>query len=166
MLSYGSIVWGHILDSKWAFSKVTSLQRASFKLLTFFRKSTPTLGLEVITNTWPVDLFVKNVQVAGFLRTRGHEKYSENEMYTEVPCLKGHRQRIEEWLYKIGCNAHFVTTTSVDDNERRFIWEKKYKIDLESVNSKSEHYGVPRFDTDFAIYTDGSKDDEKTGGGQ
>ena len=166
MLSYGCLVWGKVMDTQWAMKQMTSLQRSSFKLLTFFRRSTPTAGLEIITNTWPMDLFIKNTQAGAFLRTKGFEKHSDIDMYTEKPFLKGHRQRIWEWLYSIGCNAHFVTSTAVDDIVRRFMWGKGYKVDPTSMQDpKSRKYGLPKKDSDFSIYTDGSKDTSLRSGG-
>ena len=121
------------MDTNWAMKQMTSLQRSSFKLLTFFRRSTPTAGLEIITNTWPIDLFIKSIQTGAYLRTKGFEKHSDIDMYTDKPFLKGHRQRIEEWLYSIGCNAHFITGTLVDDTVRRFMWDRDYKVDTSSM---------------------------------
>ena len=116
------------------------------------KKDSPTLGLEMITNTWPVDLFIKSLQTASFLRTRNQPRFSEDEMYTPTPCLKGHRQRLEEWLYANGCHGHTLTMIELDDLERQFIWNKKYEVDLSSITSGNKDVkGKARYDTTFAI---------------
>ena len=102
MLTHGSLVWGHVVDQTWAMKLLTKTQRAALKLLTFFRSSTPTMGLEVMLNLWPMDLFIKYLQAGSFLRTRGFQKFTDNQMYTPIRSLKGHRQRVEEWLYYLG----------------------------------------------------------------
>ena len=63
-------------------------------------------------------------------------------MYTTKTYLKGHRQRSDEWLFSIGCDTDFITSTKVDDITRRFMWGKKYKIDPSSVRDpKSPDWG-------------------------
>ena len=146
MITHGVIVWGHVTDNKWAQDLLNSVQRLAFKLITFFRKSTPTRGLEVILNVIPLDLHIKYLQATSFLRTKGQQVYNDNQMYTDVDCLKGHRQLTEEWLYRINCNAHYVTMTEVDDIIRRFIWEGEFHVDMSSLRLNPENpsnYGVP-----------------------
>ena len=139
-------------------------QREAFKLVTFFRKSTPTKGLEVLLGIRPLDLQIRYIQVASYLRTKGFQKFTDAQMYTDTPSSKGHRQRVEEWVYANGCNGHFITMTAVDDVTRKFMWNKLYRVDRTSM-SKDKKKGKPLFDSQFAIYTDGSKDGKQSGGG-
>ena len=162
-ITFGALVWGHVVETSWAAGLIQSAQRGGFKLMTFFRHSTPTLGLEVITNTWPMDLQIRYLQAASFLRTKGHEKHDDRQMYTSTQCKKGHRQLIEEWIYANVGNGHHITMTGVDDVTRRFMWNKRYWVNRESMEGADK--GKPKYDSDVSIYTDGSKDDSGSGGG-
>ena len=170
MITHGSIVWGHVSSEGWAMKLLTSVQRLAFKLLTFFRKSTPTKGLEVILNVWPLDLHIKYLQASSWLRTKDQQVYPERLMYTDEPCLKGHRQMTEEWIYSLNCNGHHVTMSKLDDIPRKFIWNSAFRVDMASLkvnpdDKKKEKFGKPKFDSMFAIFTDGSSADGFSGVG-
>ena len=125
---FGCLVWGHILSTTWAQELTKPLQSLAFRLMTYYRKSTPIVGLEMMTNTWPLDIFARYLQACSFMRTRGFQGHTDNEMYATIHYLKGHRQLIEEWLYKIGCNAHVIIDSPVDDMVRKIIWNKVFRI--------------------------------------
>ena len=164
MLTYGCIVWGHRIKASWVQDKLKTLQSKAFQLMSFYRKSTPIKGLEMITNTWPLDLFIKSLQAAAFFRTRGFECHDSREMYTGVDGLKGHRQHIEEWIYTLGVDAHKLLSVEVDDVCRRFMWNHKYEVDENSWGG-GPNAGKPTLDSKFAIYTDGSTENGISGGG-
>ena len=169
-LTFGNLVWGHVLDAQWAKDKLAPVQLKAFRMMTFFRKSTPCLGLEMITNTWPLDLHVKYLQVASWYRTKGFESIPENDLYTNKVTLIGHRQRIEEWLYRNNCGSHTVINSLLDQSPEKYMWEKDYVVSTRSMNpNQKSAYGLPWLKSninDLEIYTDGSKDMESgmTGG--
>ena len=132
MLTYGCLVWGHKVKVQWIADKFKALQSKAFQLMAYYRKSTPIKGLEMLTNTWPLDLFIKSVQAAAFFRTRGFECHNDREMYTHVDGLKGHRQHIEEWIYSIGVDGHKLLSVEVDDVCRKFMWNRSYEVDESS----------------------------------
>ena len=70
----------------------------------------------------------------GYLRTRGFEAYDESDMYCIQPRIKGHRQRMREWLHLIDSD---FTEVPFDDIPREFQWDKKYKVDVFSFNAKN-----------------------------
>ena len=163
-LLFGCLVWGHILPTTWAMDKTKSLQSLAFRLMTYYRRSTPIAGLEMMTNTWPIDVQARYLQACAFMRTRGFQSHSDNEMYANVEYLKGHRQKIEEWLYRSGGNAHQIIDAPVDDLVRKIIWEKQFQICRSSMTT-GKNYGKADHETDFVIFTDGSKDEEGFAGG-
>ena len=111
----------------------------------------------MITNTWPLDIHVKYLQACSFMRTRGFEKFNSNEMYTDINCQKGHRQHIEEWLYKIGCDAHNILDIKLDEIPRQFIWEKSFSVLKGSMEKGKAEFGNPVKGAEMEIFTDGSK---------
>ena len=102
MLTFGALVWAKVCRFKYAKEKLQSLQRQAIKSLTYFRKSTPSLGLEVMSDTFPLDLHILNMAAQALIRTRGHEKFSIMQLLTDVEALKGHRQYIDECLFEMG----------------------------------------------------------------
>ena len=165
-LTFGSFVWGHILDQKWAQEKVAPVQLRAMRMITMFRRSSPRMGLDMITNTWPVDLQVKYLQVASWYRTKGFESMPEQVMYTPKITLKGHRQRIEEWLFSNDCGGQAMVGAVLDDIPEKFMWTKKYSVSFKSMNPHiSKSYGAPWQKGDIEIYTDGSKDEDGMAGG-
>ena len=155
MLSYGCLVWHKVCDQKSIRDKLRSFQRQGLKQLGFFRKSTPTAGLELITFTKPLPLHLREQAALSYIRTRGFEKFPENEMIANTVELSGHRYQIRQFMHSIGAD---FTDVNLDDITRKYIWERLYKVDQESMDPKNKRkYGIPKCDSDCNIYTDGSK---------
>ena len=132
-------------------------------MLTYIRHSTPTLGLEVLTGTIPLDIHICGYAAMAYVRTKGHEKFSYAEMYTDVEALKGHRQIMDEWLVTMDC---MEADTFIDDIPREFSWDKQFKVDKTSMDKENKAtFGKPKGDTNFAIYSDGSRDGSRAGCG-
>ena len=87
-------------------------------------------------------------------------------MYKQNKTLRGHRQRIEEWLFSNDCGGQAMVGAVLDDIPEKFMWTKNYSVSFKSMNPRiSESYGVPWQKGDIEIYTDGSKDDDGMAGG-
>ena len=97
IVAYASLIWCKAIRSQSAIKKLNQFQYFALNTLGYFRKGTPAVALEVITDTMPLDLFIKNDTFCSYIRTRGHEKYSEKQMHTTNPLLKGHRQIAREF---------------------------------------------------------------------
>lgn len=162
-LCYGSLVWSKVVELEWVRQKLNTFQSRALRLVGFFRKSTPLAGMEVISFTYPLRLYIQLEAARGYLRTRGMEKFGEDEMYSVQPLVKGHRQRIREWLFSLNCD---LTDTPFDEFERRFVWNKQYMVDKASYDPTNKKRGKPVNDTCGNLYTDGSRlGDEQSGAG-
>ena len=92
MLTHGCLIWHQLCDSIEIRDKLRSFQRRGLLNLGFFRKSTPTAGLELITYTKPLPLYIKEKAALSYLRTRGFEKFSDDQMFwAKDPLLNGHK---------------------------------------------------------------------------
>ena len=69
MLTHGCLIWHQLCDSETVRDQLRSFQRRGLLNLGFFRKSTPTAGLELITYTKPLPLFIKQQAALSYLRT-------------------------------------------------------------------------------------------------
>ena len=87
------------------------------------------------------------------------------------PTLKGHRQRIEEWLFANGCGGQAIVGAVLDDIPEKFMWTKDYKVNFTSMKPRNEDgsvsnkYGAPWLKGDIEVYSDGSKDEDGMAGG-
>ena len=91
-LTYGAIVWGHVTKKSTITASLRKLHRLSLMIMGNFRRSTPTAGLEVITGSMPLDLFVRKEAAMGYRRTRGRRLLDPQDLFTREPGKKGHRQ--------------------------------------------------------------------------
>ena len=82
-LTFGCLVWSPVLRTKTRRDQIKSVQALSFRLLTFFRKGTPTRGLEMITHTMPIEIFVFKTAAKAYIRTQSYQVFSDAEMYTQ-----------------------------------------------------------------------------------
>ena len=158
MLTYGSLVWAKATESKGVKQKLESLQRLALTSMGCFRRSTPTAGLEVITYTTPLWLFVRQEAAMAYIRTMHLEKIPREKLQTEKrPKAIGHRQYMKTFLEKI----QYEIEASDQSGEALDNWQKQYKLNTDSYKE-----GTPEWDGDIFVYTDGSKDTEgKTGAG-
>ena len=155
IIGYASLIWSKITSSAKVREELKKLQGFALSQMGYFRKNTPTNALEVITNTMPLDNYLIYDSLCSYIRTRGHEKYSEEEMYTLQPRLKGHRQFIREKAEEIGCDH--LLKEEVDDMTACFNWNKRYVVDKYSYDFDNKRRGVPILETDCNIYSDGSR---------
>ena len=65
------------------------------------RRSTPTRGLEIINYCRPIELECRRLAAEAYIRTQGREKIPANQIYTNKPTQKGHRQLCQEYLREI-----------------------------------------------------------------
>ena len=96
MVTYASLIWARVCRLGTKCETLKRVQRQALKMLTFVRHRTPTIGL--LTGTCPLDIYICGYAAMAYIRTRGFEKHSRQEMSTEIEGLKGHRQIMDEWL--------------------------------------------------------------------
>ena len=74
VLSYGSLVFSHKLSSNNK-TKLTRLQNLALMMLGNFRRGTPGHGLNLITGTIPLDLFIQREAIQSSIRIRDKFKH-------------------------------------------------------------------------------------------
>ena len=155
-LTYGSIVWAKITRRPGVLKSLKRLQRSALKMMGFFRHSTPTAGLEMITHTLPLDLRIQETAIMAFMRTRWAPVVPPDVLHTNVEGLKGHRQYLTERMATLELEIEDIP---LDYMHRVFNWARKYKVDRQSFKGN----GIPDKDGDFQVYTDGSREEEDSG---
>ncbi|MEC8785004.1 MAG: ribonuclease H family protein, partial [Pseudomonadota bacterium] len=149
VVTYGCHIWARCTIAPGVKKKLNSLQRLALMSLGFFRHSTPTAGLEIITNTCPLWLHTQKEAFAAYIRTTHVRKFEDDTMRTTLNSTKvGHRQFIQHYLEEYG----FENENSDHITEEVFQWDKKYKISLESFKE-----GLPQTSDEYLAFSDGSK---------
>ena len=68
MISYASVVWAHSIDSDPLRQKLRSLNRLALSTYTLFPRSTPTRSIELLTDTFPLHLWLEKEALCAFVR--------------------------------------------------------------------------------------------------
>ena len=155
IVCYASLIWHKAVHVEKHRVKLQQLQRFALMQLGYARLRTPGTALEVISHTMPLDLYILYDASCSYLRTKGHEKFTRDEMHTTKECLKGHRQLLWEYAEKQGY-SHLLDK-DVDDMVAVFNWDKKYHVDRHSWDDSNPKKGVPQLSSDSNLYTDGSR---------
>ena len=138
----------------------TPLFFTQLRTLGCLRRSTPTAALEILTNTTPLHLHIKELAAKSLIRTRGCEKHSEEEMETPQDSKKGHRFAMRQWLRntinKTWQNEPDYAYVDFDTTIRKYMWNKEFQIDERSWSHMNENRGIPKIDSDMNLFTDGS----------
>ena len=157
MIVYAALIWARGTLFEPAQTKLTSLQRLALTSMGHFRHSTPTAGLEVITNTIPLWMHIRQEASLGYLRTKHLVKLPRERLTVfGKPFTTGHRQVCETFLVELG-----YVEKPVDDIQPEQNWHKRYVVDVSSFND-----GKPLDDDGIMVYTDGSRStDGRVGAG-
>ena len=148
MLLYGCVVWGKNAIMQ---TKLRKLHRIMLLSMMCVRKSTPTQGIEVITNMIPIHLRIKDAALKGMLRIL--PRYT-SKWCSEYKSLIGHLQWGTNELKQLGISDFDFDKCNVLNVDRNFM------VDQESFKS-----GLPTSDCIIKCYTDGSKLGGHTGFG-
>ena len=163
VLSYGCLGWLPAMRKKTIRQKLRRVQRMGFKRMCSFRRGTPNRGLEILFGVPPMEVHIAKTAVKAYYRTKGLAPFTQEEMRTNVPSHKGHRQIAEE-LIESNNLSHLMGP--LDQVTPHRVWNKKYRVDMESMIKGRAGYGVPRKDVPgVMLFTDGSKEGDKTGAG-
>lgn len=146
-LTYGSLVWGHVTTQKTIQAELRKMQRLALMSLGNFRRSTPTAGIEIITGTPPLDLWIRMEAALGYMRTKGKRKLDAAALHTRIPSKMGHREKSRTFLEDLGLPADTDVIQPMRD------WNKPYTID-EFSYQKGEG---PKTTNKIYYFTDGSK---------
>ena len=155
IIIYASLIWFKAVFIGKNRKKLEDVQKFSLMQLGYCRAKTPRAAIEVISNQIPLDLYVMYDATCSYIRTRGHEKFTADEMSTKIQAHKGHRQLLVEYAKENGFDH--LLLPQVDNMSRRFNLDRGYVIDKFSYDNENPKKGVPNLNHDCNIYTDGSR---------
>ena len=155
-LTYGAIVWAKVCSREWAINALRKVNRLALLFFGYFRRSTPTAGLEVLLHVMPLHIHVQYEACLAINRT-ATDREQTGLVRSNLDATKNHRN------YGLGIIRSLdLPIVKSDRISVTYIWDKKYTLDRYSFLS-----GQPYQDSknSITIYTDGSGIDEKFGSG-
>ena len=169
VLSYGCLGWiPALLRNKTVDTQLTSVQRLGYKLMAFFRRSTPNKGLDMMFNIMPMKYHLLSSAVKSYIRTICVAPYERHELHTNTFNRVSHRTWLEEFIGDFELNYLCDPLDSVPLHRK---WTRTFMVDMTSMSKSNPLAGKPRFLANIDAFTDGSKDrdldseTEKTGAG-
>lgn len=153
-LTFGCLVWSAAMRVKTRRDQLRRVQSLSFRLLAQYRARTPVIGMEIITNTLPMDLYILRTAAKSYFRTLDLVPYTDNDMHTSIKSAVGHRQWISKALADNGLEWLKDPSDAVPLYRR---WERQFLVNLESMDRSNPRRGVPVVNGRYSLYTDGSK---------
>ncbi len=146
VLTYGCLVWGHAANS---FSgKLQQLQRMALVAMTGCIRTTPTKGLNVICDLIPLEFRIKRIAMNARLRTKPLCPTTWDGIGYRVTGRGHHRSIDQELLSVVPVSA----TNKLTPTRRWLKWPVP-----------NELLACPK--PPMACYTDGSREDDRTGAG-
>jgi ribonuclease HI len=142
--TYGCIAWGHTTRSKTFMKKAKRLQRLGLKSLGPIRTHSPTSGLEIVTYTPPLEIFIKGEVIAAYNRVIG--KYDPTQLRITKNTLASHLAWAQHLSQESG-----LENIPKDQTEPYFHWQQRWHVNLEEYNPYNETKP-----SKLQIYTDGS----------
>jgi ribonuclease HI len=157
-LTYGSLVWGHVIKYKHQLDKLKRLHGLITRMFAPKRKSTPIAGMEMIFHLPPLDLFIKGEAIKSFFRNRHLLDKNWSGKSTKQRKPVGHILALERLI------EEFQLPDLVwDSGPAEFNFEPRYEVQADSYKEGKDLIPPPR-DTKVC-YTDGSKFQKKVGAG-
>ena len=150
-LSYGCAVWSRACQDGNNAKKLSTLNRLMMLTMMPLRRSTPTMGLEVLLHIPPLDIRIKEQALNEMLRIIPHNRTRWDGCGIRG---KGHIKDLTSKLETLGVSKFDF------DSTKTILLKREFTIDLESFKS-----GLPVTNKDYLAFTDGSKLNQHTGYG-
>ena len=125
--------------------------------MTCLPRTTPTLAGEVILGLKPLDLIIQEKGLKDFLRLQYDYDYTPAQT-TNKHKLRHNISHTQYW-HNLATASHTLHLKT--DKCKDLVWNKSYTVNTDSFDGKRKH--VTR--SEYTIYTDGSKIDNRVGEG-
>jgi ribonuclease HI len=150
-LTYGSVVWWRIASDIGSMEKLTKVNRLALLTCGPVRKSTPTVGMEVMAHLPPLDLFLEGEVVKSWIRIRN----IRSEIWDGIGSHRGrgHRHSLRKLT-----DTFPIPDRIEDEMPEMKKWNRRYRVDTDF------QHGKPTYDA-IKCFTDGARSEGKAGAG-
>ena len=172
ILTYGCLVWAQRAPT--FLTKLQKLQRLALVAMTGCMRSTPTLGLEVITGLQPLDIFIESLALKARMRTRALCPSRWDGLGANKSTISGHQHQLDKTLASM---FHPPACTSDITPQRRWLpWQQGLPShDGNDLDTLTEAVGLLELNSGsggptggqvvLSCFTDGSREQDRTGAG-
>ena len=160
-LSYGSIAWSHLIETKpWITDLLTHVQRSALLLITGAMLKTPTAHLEVITNLLPLDIRIRKAAIKTYLRLKITSNSANSKHGFRDGKLISHSQYLENQ-----CKSLLPPQQLLDVAPATLNINLSYTICIKERTQALEYIPKLHETNDLIGYTDGSVKNNLAGTG-
>ena len=155
ILTYGSVIWGHVANEPSIRNKLNKLQRLGLTSIAPVRRSTPTAALEILYNIAPLHLSITEKAQQTFLRLGDLQNVNWTHSYYDRWRTADFCNRRRGHLTNI--RLSLPTITLDDDMTPLSNFDRRYSVTIKYEQQENLE--------DVAIFTDGSGMDGRIGSG-
>ena len=153
MLSYGSMIWGHRAPE--LMEKFRRITRMAINTFANFPKSSPTCALEIMLDIKPLHLFCIQEAVAARVRLDPVLEFG----WTGEAHTKRHKySHMRFWEDKL---KNFKINPRGSDSCHLLKWSNGFRINWDRFDGAAKHRQLSQYN----VFTDGSRQEGKTGAG-
>jgi ribonuclease HI len=159
MLSYGAAIWINGLNNQSNMKVLNSVQRLSHIMTTSGHPSTSLVALDKITNTLPIDLFLKEQAINCMARLKAQGAWENTGERSNNGRLQRHTTLLEAAI-----DAHPCKGDALDLVKSTLNLDTNFSI---MIPDRSEYPAILNEipETDIKCFTDGSKMEDNVGAG-
>ena len=154
---YGSLVWAHSVKSDAIKKKIRRLNRAGMNMYATVHRSTPTRGMELITDTFPLELYIRKEAVSSYVRLQQVLTLRWEGFHRHTPHIKLHLLSLKESAEELGIHQLMLDIDACDLPRP----ESTYLVDVTSFQDRGKYKEYMK--SICRIFTDGSKHDNRVG---
>ena len=153
MVTYASMIWGH--RASYHEKRLRRLNRMAINTMGSFPKSTPTAALEVMLDIMPLHLYCAQEALAARGRLHGAVSIDWDGLSHTKTHAVSHLRFLEDMLQSNNIN--------LDNSDRcsELKWSSGFTINRDSFDGAAKHRTLSQYN----VYTDGSRIEDKTGSG-
>ena len=155
--TYAALVWFSAAQSLSMQKKLRRLNRIAINTYATVHRSTPSRGLEIMTDTFPLHLYLRKEAVCSYIRLKNVLTLRWTGLDRRNPHLLSHLLALQRETITLGVNnaMHNVDTCDMGRPDVHFV------ICNNTFRNRDAY--IPFLDSSCCIFTDGSKHDGRVG---
>ena len=141
-ITYGAMIWSHCKKSKTMIKQLYNINRAACMMITSTTRTTPQASLELLYNIPPLDIYLKEIGLATYVRLQSQL----DKLWATATTFSQPHLHYWDKLMK----SAFIDET--DDRCQTIISTQNYHVILNSFTSNLSSVKPAKYN----VYTDGS----------
>ena len=158
MIVYGSVTWAHAIDRPSLESKLRKINRLAMATYTLFPRSSPTRAVEILTDTFPIHIWLEKEALCAFIRLAKLLPLTWSGKNNNRRRNIAHRRFWSDRIEEYGISALLL------ENDSCCILAPPLSFNIRTDSFGADPSYFRNLDrVEWEVYTDGSKKDGKVG---